>query len=110
MPVTRVPAQVLPRIRSPSVAGIGQRGRDHVPRRDLDAADAYRLRRVEPELVQRAQDVDELGAEPVLERHAAAVDLARHEHHLLVLDVDAFDRADSLGELEGSGSENGSVV
>ena len=50
--------------------------------------------------MQRLEDVDELRAEPVLERHAAAVDLARHEHDLLVLDVDALDHADPLRELE----------
>ncbi len=42
-------------------------------------------------------------AEPVLEGHAAAVDRARHEHDLLVLDVDALDHADPLRELEQLG-------
>src|SRR6185436_4938411 len=79
---------------------IREGGRHDVPGRDLDAANANGLRRVEPELVQRLEDVDELRAEPVLERHAAAVDLARHEHDLLVLDVDALDHADPLRELE----------
>ncbi len=37
---------------------------------------------------------------PVLEGHAPAVDLPWHEHDFLVLDVDALDYADSLGELE----------
>ena len=50
--------------------------------------------------MQRLEDVDELGAEPVLEGHAVAVDLARHEHDLLVLDVDALDHADAVRELE----------
>ena len=38
--------------------------------------------------------------EGVLEGHLAAVDDARHEHDLLVLDVDALDRPDALGEDE----------
>jgi len=50
--------------------------------------------------VQRPQHGDELLAEAVLERHPPAVDTARHEHDLLVLDVDALDDADPLGELE----------
>src|SRR5262249_60990032 len=54
----------------------------------------------EPEQVQCLQHVDELVTEPVLERHPAAVDPARDEEDLLVLDVDALDRPDSLGEVE----------
>ena len=50
--------------------------------------------------MQRAQHVDELVAEAVLERHPADVDPARHQHDLLVLDVDAAERADALGERE----------
>ena len=50
--------------------------------------------------MQRLQHLDELVAEAVLERYAAAVDPARHEQHLLVLDVDALDQADPLGEVE----------
>ena len=42
-------------------------------------------------------------AEPVLERDAPAVDPARDEHDLLVLDVDALDRADPLREVEHLG-------
>ena len=41
--------------------------------------------------------------EAVLERHTLAVDPARHEQDLLVLDVDALDRADALGEVEHLG-------
>ena len=89
---------------------VGQRRRDHVARCDLDAAYGDRLLRVEPELVQRLQHVDELLAEPVLEGDALAVDPARHEHDLLVLDVDALDRADSLREVEHLRLANGSVV
>ena len=50
-------------------------------------------------------------AEPVLEGHALAPDPARDQHDLLVLDVDAFDRADPLGELEhlGLGERRGRV-
>jgi hypothetical protein len=53
--------------------------------------------------VQRLQHLDELVAEAVLERHAPAVDVARDEQHLLVLDVDALDRPDPLGEVEHLG-------
>ena len=53
--------------------------------------------------MQRLEHVDELVAEPVLERDPVAVDHARHEEHLLVLDVDALDRADPLGEVEDLG-------
>ena len=50
-------------------------------------------------------------AEPVLERDAPAVDPARDEHDLLVLDVHALDRRRSPpGSRTISGSENGSVV
>ena len=42
--------------------------------------------------MQRPQHADELVAEAVLERHAPAVDPARDEHDLLVLDVHALDR------------------
>jgi hypothetical protein len=37
---------------------------------------------------------------PYLERDASAVDPARHQEHLFVLDVDALDRADPGGEVE----------
>jgi hypothetical protein len=50
--------------------------------------------------VQDAQDLDELAAQAVLEGHALGVDPARDERDLLVLDVDALDRADALGEVE----------
>ena len=91
--------------------GIGQRGRDDVARRDLDALHAQRLRRVEPEQGERPEHADELLAEAVLERHALAVDPARHQHDLLVLDVDALDRADAGRELEqlGLGERRGRV-
>ena len=50
--------------------------------------------------MQRAEHVDELAPEPVLERHPPAVELPRNEHDLLVLDVDALDRPDPLREIE----------
>ncbi len=50
--------------------------------------------------MERLQHLDELVAEPVLERHPPAVDPARDEQHLLVLDVHALDRADPLREVE----------
>ena len=61
--------------------------------------------------MERPQHVDELLAEPVLEGDAPAVDPARHEQHLLVLDVDALDGADALRELEhlGLGERRGRV-
>ena len=49
------------------------------------------------------QHVDELVAEAVLERDPADVDPARHQQHLFVLDVDAAERADALGEVERLG-------
>ena len=50
--------------------------------------------------MQRLQHVDELLAEPVLEVDPPAVDPARDQQHLLVLDVHALDRADALREVE----------
>ena len=96
-----MPAHVLPVILSPSVTGSGSVAGDDVPRRDLDVPDTHLLGRVEPELVQRLEDADELVAEAVLERDALAVDPTRDEQHLLVLDVDALDRPDPFGEVEG---------
>ena len=46
---------------------------------------------------------DHLLAQAVLEGHPVGVDPARHEEHLLVLDVHALDRADALGEVEDLG-------
>ena len=54
-------------------------------------------------MCKRLQHLDELVAEPVLEGDALAVDPARHEQHLLVLDVHALDRADPLREVEDLG-------
>ena len=53
--------------------------------------------------MQHLEHLDELVAEAVLERDPVAVDPAGDEQHLLVLDVDALDRADALGEHEGLG-------
>ena len=53
--------------------------------------------------MQRPQHVDELLAEPVLEVDPAALDPARDQQHLLVLDVDALDRPDPLREVEDLG-------
>src|SRR4029453_8633894 len=79
---------------------IRERSRDDVARSDLDTLDRDLLLRVEAELVQGLEHLDELAAEPVLERDALALDPARHEEHLLVLDVHAFDRPDALWEVE----------
>ena len=82
------------------------RGHD-VAWRDLDSPDPNLLRAVEPELVQDLEDADELVAEPVLEGDAVGVDPPRDEQHLFVLDIDAFDRPDALGEVEGFGLTEG---
>ena len=101
VPVTQVPGAGL------AVHAVAQAGRvrqargDDVARRDLDAADRHLLGAVQPELVQDLEHVDELVAQAVLERHALGVHPARHEEHLLVLDVHALDRPDALGEHEG---------
>ena len=50
--------------------------------------------------MQRTQHVDELLAQPVLERHPLAHHPAWDQHHLLVLDVDALELADPLREPE----------
>ena len=60
--------------------------------------------------MQHPQHVDELVAEPVLEGDPLGVDPSRHQQHLLVLDVDALDGPDALGEPNTSGSLNGGVV
>ena len=90
-------------MRSPSVAGSGSTARDDVARRHLCATHGDGLGRVEAELVQRLQHLDELAAEAVLERDALALHPARDQHDLLVLHVDAFDRTDALRELEHLG-------
>ena len=110
VPRTHVPAHVRPRMRSPSVAGSGSvaattsRGATGTPRTVTGS------RRVEAGLVQHPEHLDELVAEPVLERDASAVDPAGDEQHFLVLDVHALDRADVAGKSKVSGSENGAVV
>ena len=53
--------------------------------------------------MQCLQHRDELVTEPVLEGDALGVQPTRHQQHLLVLDVDALDRADPLREVEGFG-------
>jgi hypothetical protein len=89
---------------------IRQRGGEHVARGDLDVTNPYGLRRVEVEPVQELQDLDEVGAEAVLERDPAAVDPARDEDDLLVLDVTHSSGPIPSGKSKTSGSENGSVV
>ena len=107
MPVTHRPAQVLPVIRGPIVAGSGSAAattsRGATSTGPFVERTRTGRRRVEPEQVQHPQHVDELLAEAVLERHPLRVDPARHEEHLFVLDVHALDRADALGELEHLG-------
>ena len=57
--------------------------------------------------MERLQDLDELVAEPVLEGDALGFDPARDEQDLLVLDVDALDGPDALGEVEDLGLAEG---
>ncbi len=90
-------------MRCTEFGGVRQHGCDQVAWRDLDAANHDRLGRVEPELVQRGQHLEELVAEAVLERDSVDVDPARHQQHLFVLDVDALQLADALGEREQLG-------
>ena len=59
--------------------------------------------RSRPSLCERLEHVDELVAEAVLEGHPPGLDPARDEQDLLVLDVDALDRPDALGEVERLG-------
>ncbi len=82
---------------------IGQRGGDHVAGRDLRATHRHRLGRVQAKLVQRAENLDELLAEPVLEGDPPALHPAGDQHHLLVLDVHALHLPDPLRELEHLG-------
>ncbi len=81
----------LPRHAIAQGRGVGQRRRDDVTRSDVDPAHVHGLGRIEPELVEGLQNVDELLAQPVLERGALAVDPARHQHDLFVLDVHALE-------------------
>ena len=60
--------------------------------------------------MQGAQDGDELLAEAALERDPLGVEPARHEEHLLVLDVNALDRPDARGKSKTSGSLNAGRV
>ena len=70
VPVTQVPAQVRPCMRSPSVAGSGStaattsRGETSTPRTVTGVVDDR------PVLASTCEHLDELVAEPVLERHA----------------------------------------
>jgi hypothetical protein len=57
--------------------------------------------------VQRAQHLDELRAEPVLEGDPARLDPPRNQQHLLVLHVDALDRSDTGGECDDLGLVDG---
>jgi len=106
-----VPAQVPAGHAVTERRRIRERGGDKVTWRNVDTSHAHRLGRVEPELVQRLQTSMNSLAEPVLEGDAVAVDPPRHQHDLLVLDVDA-PRAGPIpsGKSNTSGSEKGSVV
>ena len=91
----------------PDRGRVGQARRHHVAGRDLHALDRHRLGRVEAERVQGAEDADHLLAQAVLEGDPVGLDPARHEEHLLVLDVHALDGPDALGEVEHLGLGEG---
>ena len=101
VPCTHSPAQVLPVIRSPSVAGSGRQAattsRGDDLRLDRPSTGSVRSR---PSLCSVLQHLDELVAQAVLEGDPLGVDPARHQQHLFVLDVHALDRPDALGEVE----------
>ncbi len=102
-PVTHVPAHVLPVMRSPRVTGSGRAGRHHVARADLDAAHPDRRGRVEAGLVQHLEDLDELVAEPVLERDPPA---STHRGTRSTSSCSTFTHStgsDAVGEDEGLG-------
>ena len=88
------------------VAHLGRVGRDcgqDVARGYVDALDADPVRAVHAQRVDGLELVDEVRAQRVLERgraRRAAGQVARHEQHFLVLDVDALDLADALREGE----------
>jgi hypothetical protein len=107
VPFTHVPAGL-------AVHPVAERGRvrqaggDDVAWGHLrPARDGHLVRAVEAELVQRFQGLDEVVTEPVLERDPPGVHPARDQQNLLVLDVDALDRADALGEVEDLGLAEG---
>src|SRR5205823_4986820 len=103
LPSDAGPGARLARHLRTETGGVWQAGGNDVARTDGRPPYVDRIRRVEPELVQRLQDVDEFVAEPVLERHTAAVDPPRDQQDLLMLDVDAIERTDPLGERERLG-------
>ena len=63
----------LPGHRGAERRRVGQAGRHHLARRHRHVPDPHRLRRGEPQLVQRPQGGDHLVAEPVLEGHPLAM-------------------------------------
>ena len=79
---------------------VRQASRDDIAWAHLSASDRHLVGSVQAQLVQGTEDVDELVTKPVLERHALGVNPARDQQHLFVLDVDALDFADALGEVE----------
>ena len=60
--------------------------------------------------MQRLEHADELVAQAVLEGHSSGVDPAGDEEHFFVLDIDALDGPIPAGNVNVSGSLNGSVV
>src|SRR4051812_18362568 len=96
-----------------AVAELGrvrQRGGHDVARRHLDVTHAHRVGAVEPRLVQRLEDRDELVAEPVLEGDAVAVDPARYESTSSCSTFTHSTGPMPPGKTNVSGSENGAVV
>jgi hypothetical protein len=108
VPVTQTPAQVLPVIRGPIVAGSGRTCGHDVARATPHALDRDRVGAVEPEGVQRASGSMIISlAQAVLEGDLLGVDPARHEQHFFVLDVTHSTGPMPSGKSKTSGSLNG---
>jgi hypothetical protein len=87
----------------PQARRIGQDRGDDIPWRYVHIADTHLLCRVQPEKMKRFEDLDELCAEPVLERHPSHIDPARDEDDFLVLYVDGLYVANAFREGEDLG-------
>ena len=82
---------------------IGKACGDDVPRSNTGTAHGDVARRIEPEHVERLEDLNEFVAEAVLEGNPAGIDPPWDEEDLLVFHVHAFDRPDAGGEDERLG-------
>ena len=97
-PRTQVPAQVLPCILSPRVAGSGSSAAITSRGETVTEPTWIFARGVDAELVLQLEHLDELLAEAVLEGDPLGVDPPRDQQHLLVFHVDALHRPDALRE------------